>query len=94
MIDDVNNGNSCIDKVKSGEKYDVILLDIMMPGISGSETLQELKKLPDFNIPVIALTADAVAGAKERYLSEGFNDYIAKPFSRDQIKEKLDIIFK
>ena len=47
----------------------------------------------DFNIPVIALTADAVAGAKEIYVSEGFVDYIAKPFSRDQIKEKLDLIF-
>ena len=94
QIDDVNNGNSCIEKIKAGEVYDVILLDIMMPGLSGSETLKELKNIPGFNMPVIALTADAIAGAKERYLQEGFNDYIAKPFSRDQIKEKLDIIFK
>ena len=38
----------------------------------------------------LALTADAVQGAKEKYLASGFNDYISKPFSRDQIKEKLD----
>ena len=65
-----------------------------MPHMGGEETLAKLKENPNFNIPVIALTADAVAGAKEKYLSEGFVDYIAKPFSRDQIKEKLDKIFK
>ena len=47
----------------------------------------------NFRIPVIALTADAVSGAKEKYVSEGFVDYIAKPFNKDQIKQKLDIIF-
>ena len=94
IIDECTNGMDCIDKIKNGNKYDIILLDIMMPGLSGSETLAELKKDPNFNTPVIALTADAIAGAKERYLSEGFNDYIAKPFSKDQIKEKLDSIFK
>ena len=53
-----------------------------------------IKENPNFNIPTIALTADAVAGAREKYLSEGFIDYIAKPFNKDQIKEKLDIVFK
>ena len=94
QLEDCNTGMDCIEKIKVGNRYDVILLDIMMPGLSGSETLAELKKDPNFNIPVIALTADAIAGAKERYLAEGFNDYIAKPFSKDQIKEKLDLIFK
>ena len=94
QLEDCNTGMDCIEKIKVGNRYDVILLDIMMPGLSGSETLAELKKDPNFNTPVIALTADAIAGAKERYLSEGFNDYIAKPFSKDQIKEKLDSIFK
>ena len=65
-----------------------------MPNMGGETTLAKLKENPNFNIPVIALTADAVAGAKEKYLSEGFVDYIAKPFSREQIKEKLDKIFK
>ena len=61
--------------------------------MSGETALKKLKENKDFNTPVIALTADAVAGAKEKYVSEGFIDYIAKPFSRDQIKEKLDNIF-
>ena len=57
-------------------------------------TIKKLKENKNFNTLVIALTADALSGAKEKYMQEGFADYIAKPFSRDQIKEKLDKIFK
>ena len=92
-IDEAEDGTICLDKVNSGKVYDLILMDIMMPNMSGETTLKKLKENKDFNTPVIALTADAVAGAKEKYVSEGFIDYIAKPFSRDQIKEKLDSIF-
>ena len=53
-----------------------------------------MKQLTGFNTPVIALTADAVAGAQERYLSVGFADYLSKPFNREQIKQKLDNIFE
>ena len=94
QIDSVTSGQACIDKINAGETYDIILMDIMMPGMSGETTLAHLKANPNFNLPVIALTADAVSGAREKYLSAGFNDYIAKPFNRDQIKEKLDLIFK
>ena len=93
-IDSALSGQECLDKIKKGEKYDVILLDIMMPEMSGETTFKELQKLDGFDIPVVALTADAVSGAKEKYLDEGFNGYIAKPFTRDQIKEKLDKIIK
>lgn len=88
------SGQDTIDKIKKGNKYDVILLDIMMPEMSGETTLKELKKIDGFDTPVIALTADAVQGAKEKYLEEGFDGYIAKPFTRDQIKEKLGKIIK
>ena len=94
-LDDADNGKAAIDKVNNAsEPYDLILMDIMMPEMSGESAIAELKKNPDFNTPVIALTADAIAGAKEKYMEEGFVDYIAKPFSKDQIKEKLDKIFK
>ena len=89
-IDEAEDGSICLDKVSSGKVYDLIL---MMPNMSGETALKKLKENENFNIPVIALTADAVAGAKEKYVSEGFIDYIAKPFSRDQIKEKLDSVF-
>ena len=91
-IDECYDGTECLDKINSGNTYDLILMDIMMPNMSGETTLEKLKENKDFNTPVIALTADAVAGAKEKYLSEGFVDYIAKPFSREGIKEKLDKI--
>ena len=94
QIDTCENGQDAVNKVKTGHMYDVILMDIMMPVMSGETALNNLKQIPNFNIPVIALTADAVAGAKEKYISEGFRDYIAKPFSKDQIKEKLDVLFK
>ena len=92
-LDECYDGTECLDKINSGNTYDLILMDIMMPNMSGEVALEKLKENKGFNTPVIALTADAIAGAKEKYLSEGFVDYIAKPFSRDQIKEKLDKIF-
>ena len=83
------SGQECIDKVNAGQ-YDLIFMDIMMPGMSGDETLANLKKIPDFAIPVVALTADAVAGAREKYLELGFSDYVAKPFKQEQLKAILD----
>ena len=83
------SGQECIDKVNAGQ-YDLIFMDIMMPGMSGDETLANLKKMPDFAIPVVALTADAVAGAREKYLGLGFSDYVAKPFKQEQLKAILD----
>lgn len=94
VIEECYNGKECLEKINSGEKYDLILMDIMMPEMSGETALAELKKQKDFNTPVIALTADAIAGAEEKYRQEGFIDYIAKPFTKDQIKIKLDKIFK
>ena len=92
-IDECYDGQECLAKVVNGNEYDLILMDIMMPNMSGETAIKKLKENTNFKIPVIALTADAVAGAKEKYLGEGFIDYIAKPFSKDQIKEKLDSVF-
>ena len=55
--------------------------------------MKELKQREGFNTPVIALTADALEGSKEKYEQEGFRDYIAKPFTKDEIKVKIDKIF-
>ena len=93
-IDEVYDGVEAVNKVREGIHYDLILMDIMMPNMNGEKALEELKKDENFNIPTIALTADALAGAQEHYKQVGFYDYLAKPFTRDQIKEKLDIIWK
>lgn len=88
QIDECYDGIECVEMVKKN-KYDLILMDIMMPNMSGTEALRELKKDVHFNIPVIALTADAINGAKEKYLQDGFTDYISKPFNKEQILEKI-----
>ncbi len=81
----VETGKECIDLIKSGTKYDLILMDDMMPHMNGIEVLNELKKLPNFSIPVVALTANALTGIREKYLSEGFNDYLSKPIDRSEL---------
>ena len=93
VIDECYDEKECLEKINSGNTYDLILMDIMMPNMNGEKCIAELKNLKSFNTPVIALTADAIAGVKEKYLKEGFVDYIAKPFSKEQIKEKLDKVF-
>ena len=93
-IDECYDGQECLDHVVNGNEYDLILMDIMMPNMSGETAITRLKENPNFKIPTIALTADAVAGAEEKYKSEGFIDYIAKPFKKEQIQEKLDKIFE
>ena len=92
-IDECINGEECLKKVEETNDYDLILMDIMMPVMSGETALKRLKEMQNFKTPVIALTADAVAGSKEKYLEEGFVDYLSKPFNKNQIAEILDKIF-
>lgn len=92
-MDQCESGQECIDKINLGQNYDVILMDIMMPEMSGITTLKELQKDESFSTPVIAVTADAVSGAEEKYLENGFCDYISKPFTKEQIEKKLIKIF-
>lgn len=92
-MDQCESGQECIDKINLGQNYDVILMDIMMPEMSGITTLKELQKDESFTTPVIAVTADAVSGAEEKYLENGFCDYISKPFTKEQIEKKLIKIF-
>ncbi len=89
VVDEGSNGQEAINKIKSGNKYDIIMMDILMPIMGGAEAIANLKQIAGFNTPVVALTADAMTGAKEKYMGMGFNDYLAKPFSRDMIAKKL-----
>lgn len=93
QTDEAIDGYECLDKVNT-KQYDLILLDIMMPGISGVETLQKLKEIPGFDIPVIAFTANAVAGMKEEYLKQGFDDYISKPIEIGELERILKTLFR
>lgn len=85
----VSSGFECLNKINEGIKYDLILMDDMMPKMSGVETFKKLKQIEGFNVPVIALTANAIAGMKENYLKEGFNDYISKPIDKKELERVL-----
>ena len=72
--------------------YDIIFLDHMMPVKDGIETLKELRSLkdhPNVSTPVICLTANAVAGAREEYIREGFDDYLTKPINPDRLEQMI-----
>ena len=94
-ITTLNKGKDCIDLIKSGEEYDLIFLDHMMPGINGIEVMHILKSLETYNIPpIIALTANAVTGMREMYLREGFDDYLSKPINSNELNSLLQKYLK
>lgn len=88
--DTVNSGKKAIDMINN-KHYDIILMDHMMPVLDGIETLKILRenRLVDDSTPVIALTANAIAGAREMYLNEGFSDYMSKPIIPKQLENIL-----
>ena len=87
-IETALSGMECIEKVKE-KKYDLILLDDMMPKMSGTECLKNLKKIEGFSTKVVVLTANAISGMKEKYLINGFDDYLAKPIDKLELKRIL-----
>ncbi len=90
-IDSAKNGIEAVEKA-SETAYDVILMDQRMPQMDGVEALKNIRKDPNglnVDTPVVCLTADAVIGAKERYLSQGFNDYITKPIGSEVLERML-----
>ncbi|MCR5093575.1 MAG: response regulator [Lachnospiraceae bacterium] len=85
----VDSGAACIERIKEN-RYDVVLLDQMMPGMNGEETLNELRNRELLHAtPVIALTADAIIGAKENYIAKGFTDYLSKPVKYEALEKLL-----
>ena len=87
--DFVDSGAKCLEKV-SKEKYDCILLDQMMPGMSGEDTLKAMEQQELLGeTPVIVLTADAIMGAREIYISKGFTDYLSKPVKYEVLEQTL-----
>ena len=84
-VETVNSGPECIDKVLDGKKYDLIFMDIMMPKMNGIETLENLKSIVGFDMPVVALTADVISGMEDKYISKGFDDGLAKPIVEEEL---------
>jgi two-component system, chemotaxis family, sensor kinase CheA len=79
------NGQECLDVLEKTSDFDLILMDIMMPEMDGYETIRRLRAMPEFNIPIIALTAKAMKEDREKCMEVGASDYIVKPFNPDQL---------
>ncbi len=91
QFDSATSGQECLDKFAKND-YDIILLDHMMPVMDGVQTLHRMQEAERFrqNAPaVIAMTANAVIGAREKYLEEGFTDYLSKPIDHKSLEEMI-----
>lgn len=87
---EAESGYECLNKLENDSYFDLILMDDMMPKMSGTETLHELRNKGYNKIPVVALTANAIEGMKEKYINEGFNDYLSKPIEKNELKRILN----
>jgi len=87
--------NGAIAMTMLGAKpYDLILLDMHMPVMDGMETIEAIRNTPELKeIIVIALTANAIVGDREKYIKAGCNDYLSKPLKREILQEKIHAIF-
>ena len=82
------SGFDAIELLKNN-KYDLILMDDMMPKMSGTETLKEIQKNELYAGPIVVLTANALTGMKEKYIELGFTDYLAKPIEKSELNRVL-----
>jgi CheY-like chemotaxis protein len=90
-IDTASNGKEALDKFGSA-KYDLILMDIQMPvmsGLTAAEKIRALESSTNTHVPIVAITANAMLGDKEKCLSAGIDDYISKPFQPSALIEKI-----
>ena len=86
---EIDNGYECIQRIRNNEHFDLVFLDDMMPKMSGVETLKHLKEDSSYLVPTIALTANAISGMKEKYLSDGFDDYLSKPIDKNELNRVI-----
>ena len=86
------NGKEGIETLRANPDVDLVLMDIMMPEMDGYETTQAIRQLPEFEkLPIIALTAKAMKGDRERSIAAGASDYITKPVDTDQLLSLLRV---
>jgi CheY-like chemotaxis protein len=86
-VDIASSGQECL-KILEENTYHLILLDHLMPEMDGIETLRQIRSM-GCEIPVVALTANAISGARDTYLQAGFDDYLSKPINADELEEMI-----
>lgn len=93
-IEIVNSGKTCIYNIKSEKKYDIILINYLLPDIDGLTVLKTLKQLSDYSLPpIVSVSANVVVGVKERHLKAGFDDYLLKPYSKKELNRIINKFF-
>ena len=86
------NGRQAIRMIRETSDLSIVLMDIMMPEMDGYQTMREIRKVPEFRaLPILALTAKAMKGDREKCLEAGASDYIAKPVNTDQLLSLLRV---
>ncbi len=97
-VDIANNGKEAVEMRERDNNYDMILMDIQMPIMTGIEATHTIIKYEKSNniahIPIVALTANALVGDREKYIDEGMSNYLSKPLELDQLKKIISIYFK
>ncbi|MGZ8938517.1 MAG: response regulator, partial [Limisphaerales bacterium] len=92
VVYSAENGRDAIDVLRDNDDIDVVLMDIMMPEMDGYDTMQEIRKVPKFKgLPILALTAKAMKGDREKCIDAGASDYIAKPVDTEQLLSLLRV---
>ena len=87
-VDTCHSGQAAVDKIKAGKTYDLIFMDYMMAGMDGITALRQLRSI-GCKAPVVAFTASTMLGQQERFLNEGFNDFLSKPIQADALRKIL-----
>jgi len=92
-FDSADSGFAALDKIKNGNEYDIVFMDHMMPKMDGVETTSKMREL-GYKRPVVALTANAVAGQADIFLKNGFDDFISKPIDIRQLNSILNKLIR
>lgn len=96
-VTEAYSGQECLDVLDKDNSFDLILMDDMMPRMSGTETLDilhKIERIEGYKIPVVVLTANAISGMREKYLKAGFDDYLAKPIDKYELNRILKKFLK
>ena len=88
-IHSVLSGQECLDLISKGQKFDLILMDEMMPGLNGTETMKKLKE-KGYKTPIVVFTADEITGKKEKYLEVGFDGFLGKPIIKEEFEKVIE----
>lgn len=91
-LKEVENGEEAIHLLKTGERFDLILLDLQMPKMDGFQTLKYIRHTLNLKTPVLAITANALKGEAEKCMSKGFDGYLAKPFEEADILREISTL--